>query len=145
MSVANRQEARNEMLALFKTAWDAGADTAGLPVRYGDIDLDAAAPGSLGWARVILTHATGGQASLSNRSGVRTWDREGFITVQVFSLFGDGRVRNDSMVQTVIEGYEGATTDGGIWFRNVRSTEIGRSGDWYQTNVIVEFRYDEIH
>lgn len=33
---------------------------------------------------------------------------------------------------------------GDVWFRNARIEEIGVDGAWFQTNVTVDFMYDEI-
>lgn len=132
-------EARNEMLTVFKDAWD----TTGFDAYYEGIheDLtDQTEP----WARVVLRHFGGRQASLAEFSGVARWERTGQIFVQVFTPMGEGLTRNLTLCKTVVDAYEGTRTAGGVWFRNIRPTEIGPDGQWFQTNVTIDFEYDEI-
>lgn len=133
------QQARDEIFALFKTAWD----TTGYSVHYQDVrrqrDTD-----NEPWAVVTLQHSSGFQATLSGVSGSRTFARLGFITVQIFTPSGKGLQESYDLCKVVSDAFEGATTPGGVWFRNVRLNEVGRDGEFYQLNVIAEFRYDEI-
>jgi hypothetical protein len=44
----------------------------------------------------------------------------------------------------VEQAFDGTKTEGGVWFRNARSNEVGISGAWHQTNFVVEFIYDTL-
>lgn len=135
-------EARDEILTFFKTAWDAGGSSNGLPVIYDDTKQDVPSDASA-WARVSVRHTAFNQATLQGETTKR-WERTGFVFVQLFTKYGNGLSLSDPLSIICLNAFEGKKTSNGVWFRNVRSNEIGQSGDWHQTNVIAEFIYDEI-
>lgn len=142
-------QARDEIHTLFKTAWDAGADTAGKRVMYWDskqvIDETNDGDGNPNtWARIVIQHVLSNQASLANRSGQRKYRRSGLVTVQVFTPLGTGLSIADRIYKIVLDAFEGKVTPGNVWFRNVRLNEVGPSGSWFQGNIISDFEYDEI-
>ena len=135
------EQAYDEILAVFKTAWDG----TGWIALYENIAGEVPAAGSLDpWARVQMRTAFGNQGSLSGALGTQRWDRGGDIIVQIFIPLGEGLSRAKQLVKIVLDAYEGVTTSGGAWFRNARENEIGDDGEWHQTNVVIEFTYDEI-
>lgn len=127
------EQARDEMTALFATAWSPRAvvwdGVAGKPPT-------TRAP----WARFTIRHADGGSAAIGNRR----FRREGTIFIQLYAPVGDGLSALDPLTKIAMDAYEGQSTAGGAWFRDVRSREIGPDGDWYQVNVLVDFEYHEI-
>lgn len=145
MSNLTFAEARDEIHTLFKTAWDAGVETAGQAVLYADSKTqvpktdDADSNPDL-WARITVAHTGGFQATLG---GNKCFARFGLVTVQVFTALGTGLSIGDNVYKIVVDSYEGKTTPGGVWFRNVSVNEIGPEGEWYQTNIIAEFEYEE--
>lgn len=141
MPVANRTVARNEMLTVVRDAWIAGGEDPA-QLRYWDVKENP--PGASSWARVTVQQATGEQATLSNDDGARKFSRGGIITVQIFTPFGGGLTEADALAKIVEDAFEGQTTPSGIWFRNVRVNEIGQDGDRFQTNVLIDYTYDEI-
>jgi hypothetical protein len=140
MSTLTVAEARDEILTLFKTAWGTNAPT--VPVFYDD--LDETPPESGAWVKVYVNLITARQASLAGSGGVRRWERFGQLYVQIFTESGLGLSLSDQLVTIVLNALEGATTPGGVWFRNVRPNEIGRDGKWWQVNVTADFVYDQI-
>lgn len=144
MTVINRTAARDDMLGLLNTAWLADSASQNLTLYFPDKPEQPVPSGSLGYARAQVQHATGGQASLAGDSGTSRQEKSGVLTVQIFTQFGKGLSLNDQLVDIVENAYEGKATTSGIWFRNVRSTEIGKSGEWFQTNVLIDFEYDLI-
>ena len=145
MTAANITTARDEMLTVFKDAWDL-SDTSNIyDVSYDDNDdFLATQSEKKAFARVKVQHATGGQSSLSNRSGVKNYTRTGFVAIQVFTRNGTGLSLSDLLSQIVMDAYEQtASTASGVWFRNVRLNEIGVDGIWYQVNVLADFTYEE--
>lgn len=132
-------EARDEIFAVFKTAWD----TTGYPAHYQDVRKRRSRDEEP-WAVVTLNHSSGFQATLSGASGSRTFARLGFVTVQIFTPSGKGLQESYDLCKVVSDAFEGVSTPGGVWFRNVRLNEVGRDGEFHQLNVIAEFRYDEI-
>lgn len=139
-------EARRAMLDVFKARWDADAPgvNGGVlpPVRY-----DASGrPGDLtaAWARVTVKHSGASQGALSSAVGDRLWERRGIIVVQVFTTLdaGGGLVLSDALANVAKNAFEGASTSS-LWFRNVRLTEIGADGPWFQVNVTADFEYTD--
>ena len=144
MSNLTFTEARDEIHTLFKTAWDAGVETAGQTVLYADSKTqvpktDDADNNPDLWAKITVQHSGGGNAAIGNTF----FDRFGVVTVQVFTALGTGLSIGDNVYKIVADAYEGKTTPGGVWFRNVSVNEVGPEGEWYQTNITADFEYNK--
>lgn len=138
---ATFKEAYDDILTIFKAAWDPTGYNAVYPNTKGSADVPTTtAP----WARLVVQHSPGGQSTLSGATGAQRFDREGLLFVQVFIPSGEGLSEAYALAKIIADAYEGASTPNAVWFRNVRVNEIGPSGSWYQVNVVVEFIYDEI-
>lgn len=133
------QQAKDEMFAIFKTAWD----TTGYPVHYQDVKTERADTEEP-WSAIFIQHTAGAQTTLSGAVGTRTFSRVGILTVQIFTPVGNGLQDSYDLAKVVSDAFEGTSSPGGVWFRNVRLNEVGRDGEFFQLNVIVEFNYDEI-
>ena len=134
-------QAIDEILTVFKNAWPLSDTT----VKYDDVANDSNPPPvDSPWARVILRHTTGRQATLANAQGQSRFRREGILTVSVFVKRGFGLPRSPDLATIVRDAFEGKSSPGGVWFRNVRIVEVGADGSWFIKNVVVEFTYDEI-
>jgi hypothetical protein len=137
-----RTAARDELLALVKTALDsAGVVSVAWPDVSGNAVTEASAENTE-WARVSLTH-TGGSQGTFGEAGGRTFERTGLLAVQVFTPAGDGLERSDSVCQALLDAFDGGETPGGAKLRRARATEVGHSGPWNQANVVADFEYDE--
>lgn len=130
------EEAYDLMMTLFKTAWDGTGHRAFYENIENDRETDDTA-----FAHVSISHASGFQATLGG-TGSRIFRRTGVITIMIYTQAGKGLQESHQLAKVAADAFEGQST-GGIWFRNVRINEIGREGAFYQTNVIVEFEYDE--
>lgn len=128
------EQARDEMSALFNTAWSPRV------VLWDGVPGNDKPTTRVSWARFAIRHSDGGSASISRNH----FRRYGTIIIQLFSPVGDGLSALDPLTKIALDAYEGQSTAGGAWFRNVRSKEIGPDGDWYQVNVLVDFEYDEV-
>lgn len=132
-------DAKDQILTVFKTAWD----TTGCPALYPDTPGDPPTSATV-WARATLRHATGRQASLSGPiNGCVRYERTGIVIIQVFAPVGDGSTAAYDAAQTVVRGFEDAR---GLdtWFRNVRINEVGTKGAFEQINVLADFTYDDM-
>jgi hypothetical protein len=89
-------------------------------------------------------HVDGFQATLKSPTGQATYRRTGLLTVQIFVASGSGLQTTYDLVKVVADAFEGKSASGGLWFRDVRVREVGRDGAFRQTNVIIEFDYDEV-
>ena len=143
------KNARDEIISIFYTAWQADSTSNGLKVLYDDVISDVPttpdADGNLpAWARITVAHTGGTQGSLSDQNGMRRWTRTGIVTVQIFTPIGTGLSLADELSMIAVAAFEGKSTPSNIWFRNVSNKEIGTDGEWFQTNVSAEFTYDEV-
>ncbi len=143
MPLASLTAARDAILTLFKVAWD--AQTPPVPKLLNDDVKDDLPAGTFPWARIIVRHNTGFQATLAGETGNRRFRRLGLVTVQIFTPYGDGLDLNDALAKVAVDAFEGKSTAADeVLFRNVRSNEVGQDGNWFQTNVFAEFEYDEV-
>lgn len=105
-------------------------------------------------AHVFFAHTEPGQQRLSGAFNRRKYQRAALLTVQIRAPIADGQGLSlcQKLAKLVADAFEGKSV-GSLWFRNVRVQEIGtpqggltsqRVNEWYQTNVYVECRYDEI-
>jgi len=143
MSFSSRRDAISEILGLFRTAW-LGAGQSDDRVKYDNVGKSAVPSGQTPWARVVLRHTDSDQASLSGANGTQRWERTGLLTVQIFTPPGKGLAESTDLPTIIQNAYEGQTTASGAWFRDVAVNEVGPDGDFYQTNVVAIFEYDEI-
>lgn len=138
-----RTGARDTVLGQFKLAWDLAPEANDVPVYYWDQKQSRPADDLATFVRINMTHAAGGQASLARDTGKIIYEREGIIQIQIFTPLGKGLTEADSLAKVAVDAFEGQNIED-IWFRNVRINEIGPDGDRFQTNVLIDFTYDEI-
>lgn len=137
-----RQNANREMFGVIKTAWDTTGF--GSRVKYQNVGTTSTPPDGTGpWIRVFVRENRGVQITMA-RPGNRVFLREGNITVEVFESLGGGLVNTTTdYSDTIRDAMEGVTTDGGVRFRDVSIVPIGPNGDFFQTNVVSRFEYEE--
>jgi hypothetical protein len=141
--------ARDEILAAFRTAWTAGTPpiTGTVPpVGYEGVETAASQPSTAPFARIVIRHVGGRQATLSNQDGQRTFEKTGIIGVQIFAplVAGLGLTVVEALAKVAKSAFEGRATPSGVWFRNVRAVEVGPDGAMFQINVWADFEYDEL-
>lgn len=135
---ATLEQARDEINAQINTAWMASVTSQGYPIAFDDVEEPPITQEA--WCRVNVAHNGGGNANIGNKRFYRL----GIVTVQIFAPLNDGLKKNDQLVKIVQDALEGQATASGVWFRSVRSREVGPDGNWHQTNVVAEFEYDEV-
>lgn len=142
----NAQEAKNIILTVFKTKWDAIKAAASAPLVYADPvynDVPGVTPaGEQVWARATVRHHQGRQRSLSSDVGTRRFVSGGLLWVQVFAPIGDGSTAALAASQAIVDAYRDAKTS--VLFRNVRLEEMGCEGAFERVDVKTEFEYDEV-
>ena len=131
-------EAIDGVLALFRTAWLA----TGYDAFYDDTAQDRGTNDDP-WARASIQHVDGFTGSLKGPNGTALYWRKAILTVQVFTISASGLQTDYDLAKIVADAFEGKSVAGGLTFRDVRIREIGRDGAFRQTNVIVEFDYEE--
>lgn len=150
------EQARDEMFALFKTAWDANsaAVVGYVPeVRWQGKEIATPNAGKPDrtkfWARVSIQSVLEQQATLSNcvvEPGKKKYESAGLIFVQVF---GPKSVDNSyellqQLAKVARNAYRGKTTPGNVWFRNVRINTLNPEELFYRLNVVGEYEFNEI-
>jgi hypothetical protein len=148
MAIQTNEDARDYILAKFKTAWDANAAA----VNGGTVpevewpNIPTSRPLSEGnepWARIVVKHTLGSQRSLGEKPN-RRFQRDGIVLVQVFVPAAKrGLVTGDRLGNVALDAFEGEES-GDVWFRDAVLAEIGVDGNWYQFNVTATFEYDVV-
>ena len=139
------EDARDEILTHFTTAWN--AQTSPPILLYDDKTLDL--PANAPYARITIQHNVFNQATIGGKTstggGGQRFRRNGIVTVQIFTPSGDGLTTADPLVELTINAFEGKSTGSDrVEFRSVRANEIGHDGVWHQVNVLAEFEYDKV-
>lgn len=130
-------ESLTAMQKFFNAGWNSATT-----ILWGKDD-PAAVPDAVSWVRFNIEHNDGSQASIGSPTANR-FRHIGIIIIQIFSKEGNYAKNNRVLVNSALALYQGVTAEG-IQYYNVRANEIGNDGNgWFQTNVIVEFRYDDI-
>lgn len=148
MALPTLDSARDEILGLFRTKWE--ADTPALNggsavlVEWQGVDSKSPPKADEPYARIAVRHTSAGQSTLGPAGG-RRFTHSGLVTVQVFAPFsaGGGLSLAEQLAMVARDAFRGVGTDSGIWFRNTRISEVGPSGAWFQLNVVSEFQYDD--
>lgn len=135
--------ARDEMMALILALLP---EFPGVVVKWQGVDTLEPPSGDTEWWRVDITHDDGSQGSLSGPAGgVKRWRRSGQVIVQCFARVAAGSIdRANEMACAVRDAFQGRATDGGVWFRNCSTREVGVDKHWFQVNASITFEYDEV-
>lgn len=94
------------------------------------------------WVRLAVRHFPLGQRSIGD-VGNRKFDRGGSVLMQIFSPRDAGLDAAYTLAETARSAFEGKSF-GGVWCYAAEVREIGPDGRWYQLNVEVPFRYEEV-
>lgn len=133
----NYEQATDDIQKMLTDAWG----TTGYKIYYEGV-VEERADNMSPFCRVFLRHVSGRQATLGG-VGHRTFERNGFLTVQIFTPVGKGLLESHRLAKVVGDAFEGRSSGNGVWFRNVRINEIGKDGMFNLLNVIVDFEYHE--
>lgn len=139
-------QARDDISKTFHDAWIADNNSSGIKVFYDNLDEDSSSKDSKkSWVRFSIRHFdTFSTESLSGGNGQKKYFRDGVVIVGIFNPVENGMTLNSTLVDIAMTAFEGKATANGVWFRNVRFTEIGTTQSWFQTNVKADFSYSEI-
>lgn len=130
-------QARDEMLAVFKTAWD----STGFQAVYSDVGGEPPSE-EVPWARVVVRHADGGQSAFG--VAAKRYTHQGTLWVQVFSPMGDGATKAYDLAYLVLLAYSQAR-GASVWYRRPRILDVvNAKGAFEQKNVLIDFSYDDV-
>lgn len=138
---ATLEEARDQVLALLKSAADINDVAVVWEGTAGDKPYDGP---KASWARIGLRHSERRAGSLNGSDGSRLYTSKGLLVVNLFTPPGLGLAEADRLCVLFRNAVEGVSTSGGVWFRAVRTIEMGLDGSWWRTDILAEFEYDEV-
>jgi hypothetical protein len=138
---ATMSQAQNQVLALL-----ANALPGSLPVAWPDMAKAPSFPPASGsWARVSITdNGEESPPTLVSSPGNRRTKTIGLLTVQLFTLAGDGRRTAQTLGETILAAFRGQSTEGGVTFRNEYVDHIGPDGIWHHANTYVTYVYSTL-
>lgn len=142
------EQAADVVLGTFRAAWIAsapGVNGGELPdVEWPGIKYpDPKSREPKAWARIVCRHTQASQRSLGPE-GQRKFDREGIVSVQVFTPVGErGLTLGQRLGKVALDAFEGRDIDG-VFFRRAALREAGPDAHWDQVNVTAEFTYDVV-
>ena len=133
------EEAYDEMTAMMKASWDA----TGYQIFYETVrdEQDTSTDPFVYYSSKL---GSAFQAAMGAAAGQRMFRRRGMIIIQLFCRSGKGLSESLQLAKVIADTYEGKSSPGGVWFKNVTPKDMGRDGIFQQTNIVVEFEYDEI-
>ena len=149
MALPSISSAKDEIFALFKTKWEADTPTltgsGAIRVEWPGVDNGSPPPPDEPYAAIFMRISNSLQTTFGE-TGQRRFTRFGLITVQCFAPLsaGNGSTFAENAAIIAQDAFEGVGTNTGIWFRKVRTQEIGASKTWYQFNMVAEFLFDEM-
>lgn len=138
-------QARDEICSLFYTAWQ--ADTAAIAgyvpeVRWSHVTVRDPPPTTAVWARVTVTM---GATSEAIGPSPKMYTRMGVVAVQIFAdRLDQGLTVAEQLAKVARAAFEGKSTAGGAWFRNVQLADNGVDAPWVSLTVTAELEYEEI-
>ncbi len=145
MTVTSTKDARDDILALFRVAWEAGATAVAgyVPVvRWEDLET-VKPPTERAWARARVLFNIEEQSSLGEVGG-RKFETRGLFNVDIFSPLKDPSSEIDDLADVVKSAYRGKRTASGIWFRDVRVADQSPEPPWRRIRVLGEFVAESI-
>lgn len=131
------EEARDEMFGIIQTVATARTVAMTYPDVPGKVPI-ANSP----WGRLLLRHATGGQASLTGGLGTVKFEAAGLLWLQLFFPKGDGLTKAYQESQYFLNAVR--KHRGSVWFRNMRVMERGDDGGFERVDVLAEFQYTDV-
>lgn len=131
-------EAYEDIYTLFKAQWD----TTGYVTHYENVKKSrdsSTDPYTAIFIRIEDTRQT-----TFGLPGQREFTSEGRVTVQLFYPIGKALSGSIALATTIKSAFEGVTSPNGVIFRNVTANEIGRDGDFFQTNITAAISFCEL-
>lgn len=95
------------------------------------------------WIRFNIEVANRFKVSVGEGEGAAQWRVIGNLVLQVFTPLDIGTKLKTDLLNELIPVFQGKTYSG-VVFRTPTENDIGKSGSWYQTNVICPFYHDTI-
>lgn len=146
MSSLSFADAADAIMDVFRVAWEASIYS-DYEVRYPNMggfpsDDSVTPPQSpVPWVSVRIVHGAGYEAI---SAPPRLYSRRGRFVAHIYIPSGMGLSLGYEAAKIIADAYEGASTPGGVWFRNCQIGELGSDGAYAIVAVTVEFEYTEL-
>jgi len=139
----SRVDAKDTILTLIKGVADANSLTW---VVYENVDTgtkDQMPTTQQNWMRVTIRHRNGEATSLPNPNGVKKFQADGFVFVELMVPTGIGTNEADVLASKFETAFKKRSSlNQNVWFTDVSSQEAGTSDGYFKTNIIAQFHYD---
>jgi hypothetical protein len=139
----SRVDAKDTMLTLVKGVADANGLTW---IVYENVDTgtkDQMPDTQQSWIRVIIRHRAGEATSLPNPAGVKKFQADGLVFVELMVPTGIGTDEADALAAKFETGFkQRSSLNQQVWYTDVISQEVGTSDGYFKTNVIAQFHYN---
>lgn len=132
------KEATDEILEMARTS----VSGSGYEVEWENI-RNQNIPSNDPWWQIIIRHAIGGQRTLGGE-GNRLFERNGELIIALFDPAGKGLSESYNLAKPILDTFEGKSSPSGVWFRDSRILEVGKNGNYYETQFITDFSYHEM-
>ena len=142
------EQARDQLIGTFRTAWLADPTSASVPLEYDDVhaDTDAtpdAATRRPPYGRVAVRNLVGQQETLGGINSRRFLNTCAFA-LDFFTEPGDGNKLSDRLANVAKRILRQVQSVNGVWcIGDVASNEIGIDGGMFRTRVTGTFQYQE--
>lgn len=144
---ATYDEAYSEAAARFEQIWNAqaGGVTGSVPtIRYWGAESGQIPTGH--FCRFSMQPVDENQSTFRNREFETRYTSEGLIFIQLFAPRKDdqGAEHLRLLAQIAKSAFRGTSLGCGIWFRRVRANILEPEHNYFRTNVIANYIYDDI-
>ena len=146
-------EATDAIMGMFYEEWTANttAIVGYVPeVRWQNVEEPGTPDSSKYFARITMQPVDEYQSTFRNGENGQRYTAQGLIFVQLFAPKSESQAAEElrNLAQMVKAIFRGHTDADNIWFRRSRINEVAPNTTdnekFYQTNVVAEYRYDEI-
>lgn len=143
------EQAFNDSMSLFKSAWDAGAESGSIAVLWpnvrGEIDTTRQAPtdAAKSWARISQQTITSTQRGIGS-DGKHLFETSGLITVEIRVPTSQGSGLAYRLAKVALDAYRSQTSVNGVRYGDCKPREVGNDGPWFRVDALMEFEFDEI-
>lgn len=129
------EQATDEMKTLFWAVWEPTGHNVHWDSKHEDRD-----PNQDPWCEFYVRHGPGRQITMGRPA---QFQRRGTIVASIYIPGGNGLSESYQLAKVAADAFEGKSSPGGVWFRNVTINEIGMDGNFFQTSMLAEFEYCE--
>lgn len=143
--VANRAEAKDAIYGVLFDAWSNAVISQDIELLYREFNEDESPISPEGstaeiesWAVAEILHQSGRAVSFGPN---RLYKYTAELNVYIHTPAGDGAVLADALAILVEEAFKVAKFSN-LWFRDVVSFELGRSGAWFVTRTRINVEYN---